>query len=295
MIRPVVLVGANGMLAHMVRQLAPCGVRLHLLDLPEFDVTAHCQVSEELARLNPAVIINCAAFTRVDACESEQDSAYAVNGKAPGYLAAAAYASNALLVHISTDFVFAGDKTVPYDEDDQPRPLSVYGKSKLAGEQAIAASALQRYYIVRTSWLYGPAGGNFVATMMRLAAERDELGVVADQVGTPTFSADLAAVVWRLVELETAAAAPTYGIYHYSNAGECSWYDFTCAIVAQMRQRNLPCRAAVKPITSAEYPLPAPRPAYSVLSKDKIMTAAGIVVPAWQDSLAQYFDMNLET
>ncbi|OGR31041.1 MAG: dTDP-4-dehydrorhamnose reductase [Desulfuromonadales bacterium GWC2_61_20] len=280
------LIGSNGMLARKVRELAPVGSELHGFDLPEFDLTDRAQVLAAMARLKPTVIINCAAFTNVDGCETQEDLATRVNGAGPGYLAEAAQAVGAVLVHISTDYVFAGDQTSPYREDDPTTPLSAYGRSKLAGEKAIVASGLARYFIVRTSWLYGPGGKNFVETMLRLAVERDELRVVADQFGSPTYTGDLAAAIFRLLAL----SSPAYGIYHLADLGECSWHGFAEAIVELARLHGEPVKALrVLPIATSDYPLPAPRPAYSVFNKEKYLAATGAALPHWRDSLDSYF------
>lgn len=282
----IALIGAKGMLARKVRQLAPAEYTVHGFDLPEFDLTDRAQVLAAMALLKPAVIINCAAFTNVDGCETQEELATRVNGAGPGCLAEAAKAVGAVLVHISTDYVFAGDQTIPYGEDDPTGPLSAYGRSKLAGEKAIEASGLERYFIIRTSWLYGPGGKNFVETMIRLALERDELRVVADQFGSPTYTGDLAAAIFRLLALPS----PPYGVYHLSDLGECSWHGFAEAIVELARRHGEPVKARrVLPIATSDYPLPAPRPVYSVFSKDKYLQVTGAALPHWRDSLDSYF------
>jgi dTDP-4-dehydrorhamnose reductase len=316
------LIGSNGMLARKVRELAPAHYEVVGFDLPEFDLTDREQVLAEITRLQPAVIVNCAAFTNVDGCETQEELATRVNGAGPGYLAAAAQAVGAVLVHISTDYVFAGDKGTPYLETDPTRPLSAYGRSKLVGEQAIVASGLTRYFILRTSWLYGPGGKNFVETMLRLAAERDELRVVADQIGSPTYTGDLAVAIYNLLKAVTrddeavtrhallvtgSASEPPvtrhpspilnhpspvtdlFGLYHFSNQGETSWYGFAAEIISQARQQGELLRATrVVPIATSDYPLPAPRPAYSVFSKEKYLAATGAIIPDWRESLAFY-------
>ncbi len=288
----IAIIGANGMLASMIRKMAPKSTDLHLFDLPDFDMTDTQNVESVMGTLQPEIIINCAAFTQVDKCETEQQLAHAANGTGAGNLAIAAKNTGATLIHISTDFVFFGDKDTPYSETDQPEPLSVYGASKLAGERAIINSGLSNYYILRTSWLYGPGGGNFVETIIRLANEREDLGIVADQVGTPTYTTDLANVIWTLVSSVTdhpSFVTAPYGIYHYSNSGECSWYEFACEIISQLREANVPLKVKqIRPITTAEYPVPAKRPTYSVMSKEKIVAATGIEVPPWQESLKKY-------
>lgn len=299
----VALIGANGMLARMVAHEAPPQWRIVPFDLPEFDLCNQALVAKVIGELKPDLIINCAAFTQVDACETQQDLANKVNGEGPGHLAAAAMQVGATLVHISTDYVFDGQKTSPYAEDDRPNPSSAYGRSKLLGEEAIARSGLQEYFIVRTSWLYGPGGKNFVETIIRLASERQELRIVADQVGSPTYTGDLARAIFNLVATETRDLSPvtrhpspvsaSYGIYHFSNAGQCSWYDFACEIVAVGCDRGLPLKAKkVVAIRTEEYPLPAQRPAYSVFDTKKYQKVTGAVPPIWQDSLRTYFDLR---
>lgn len=292
------LIGANGMLAAMVRDEALSRYEIVPLDLPDFDLTDRDRVVEEMGRIRPQVIINCAAFTNVDGCETQEALATRVNGDGPGYLAEAALALGATLVHVSTDYVFAGDKSTPYLETDPTNPRSAYGRSKLRGEQAIIESGLEKYFIVRTSWLYGPYGKNFVETMIRLAREREELRVVADQVGSPTFTGDLAAAIFRL--LETSSDQTTggtlndlYGIYHYANDGTCSWHGFAKQIVRHLEQsgESLAVRT-VSAIATEEFPLPAPRPAYSVLSTEKFKSVTGETVPHWRDGLKRYFGIR---
>ncbi|HEY5672110.1 MAG TPA: dTDP-4-dehydrorhamnose reductase [Malonomonas sp.] len=279
--KQVALIGANGMLATAIRKLAPADYVIQPYDLPAFDLTDPVQVLS-LRDDAPDIIINCAAFTNVDGCEIEQELALQVNGTGPGLLADLAKQTDAALVHISTDFVFSGDKNSPYQEDDQPNPLSVYGKSKLAGEQQVQLSGLDKYFIIRTSWLYGGGGNNFVETMIRLAKERTELKVVADQRGTPTWTEDLAKAIFALLR------GDKYGIYHYSNDGECSWHEFACEIINQIRFVEALQVKTIQPILTEGYPLPAVRPKFSVLSKEKIKQATGLEIPAWQQSLKFY-------
>lgn len=284
------LVGAKGMLAQMIRRLAPFQYVVRGFDLPEFDLTDPALVRAALTPLRPRVIVNCAAFTQVDACESHRGLAFRVNGEGPGILAAAAGELGATLVQVSTDYVFPGDARVPYREEDPTGPASIYGQSKLAGEAAVAASGLERFFTVRTSWLYGPDGRNFVETMVRLGREREELRVVADQLGSPTYTGDLARAIYNLLELEALGRDDVYGLYHFSNDGVCSWHSFAEAILAEARKSGEAIVAQrVVPIATAEYPLPAPRPAWSVLAKDKYRRATGAAIPAWQESLAHYF------
>jgi len=279
------LVGAGGMLAGMVRKRLAGDYEIIPFDLPEFDVTDRTRVLELLCRVAPDVILNCAALTHVDGCETQRDPAMRINAEGPGYLAAAAMQTGAVLIHISTDFVFSGEKKCPYTELDACVPLSVYGVSKRLGEERIAASGLKKYFIVRTSWLYGPGGNNFVETIARLAAEREELRIVCDQTGTPTYTGDLVTALAALM------ASDAYGLYHFSNEGSCSWYEFALAIVDQLKKHNVAGRAQhVQPIATEEYPLPARRPAYSVLSRQKITNLTGLKIPDWQTGLATYFE-----
>ncbi len=289
--KKIALIGAKGMLAQAIKHRCPESYLVHGYDLPEFDMTDREHVFSTLADLQPDVIINCAAFTQVDACETQEELATAVNGAAVGFLAVAAKEIGATLVHISTDYVFDGKKQQPYLESDAVAPQSAYGRSKLVGEQAIAQSGLNKYFIIRTSWLYGPGGNNFVETMIRVARERDELRVVADQVGSPTYTDDLAAAIFSLLSLGNChpSAITPYGTYHVSNNGSCSWYEFATEIISLARKAGEPIKTQkILPIATEDYPLPAPRPAYSVFSKDKYNQVTGQVIPDWQTSLSTY-------
>lgn len=292
------------MLAHKVLELAPKHYVITGFDLPDFDLTDRARVLAEIEHLQPAVIINCAAYTNVDGAETDEELATRINGYGPGYLAEAAKTVGAVLVHISTDYVFDGSNKHPYLETDPVGPISAYGRSKLAGEQAVLASGLDKYFIVRTSWLYGPGGKNFVETIIRLAQEREELRIVADQTGTPTYTGDLAEAIFNLVELSASPQSPAtstgdsphtgtapYGVYHFSNSDQCSWYEFAGEIVRQMQGRGASFRIKkLEPIRTEEYPLPASRPAYSVFSKDKYRAATGAATPNWQESLFRYLE-----
>lgn len=291
--RKLLLVGSKGMLAQKIAARAADEWDIAAVDLPEFDLTDQVQVLATVQRLKPAVIVNCAAFTNVDGCESQEEMATRVNGTAVGYLAEAALASDATLVHISTDYVFPGNGATPLREDDPLGPQSAYGRSKLLGEQAIVASGLEKYFILRTSWLYGPGGNNFVETIIRLAKERETLGIVADQIGSPTYTGDLADAIFNLLSPVTRHPSPVtapYGLYHFSNDGACSWYDFALEIVEQARKNGEILKVnEISPIRTEDYPLPAKRPAYSVFSKEKYCQLTGKPVPFWQESLVRYF------
>jgi dTDP-4-dehydrorhamnose reductase len=287
--RSIALIGDRGMLAQKVLELAPANYVLHRLSRPEFDLTDLAKVRSELLLLKPDVIINCAAYTHVDGCESDAATAFLVNGEGPGNLARVAEELGATLVQVSTDYVFAGDASRPYREDDPVGPQSVYGRSKLSGEKAIINSGLKRYFIIRTSWLYGPGGKNFVETILRLAAERDELRVIADQLGSPTYTGDLAQAIFNLLAVANDGQDGHYGIYHFADEGNCSWHEFAEAVLTTARSLGLPVLTRrVVPIGTADYPLPAPRPAYSVLSKAKYRQVTGSTVPYWRDSLEFY-------
>ncbi len=292
----VALIGANGMLAQAVVAEAPECYQFTNFDLPEFDLTDEMSVHRALGDLQPNVIINCAAYTQVDKAEGNEEIAMRVNGNGPGCLAAAAKKVGAVLVHISTDYVFDGKKTSPYLETDAVCPQSAYGRTKLAGERSVFESGLGEFYILRTSWLYGPGGPNFVETMLRLASERDELRVVDDQRGTPTYTRDLAQAIFSLLRCGPTPrieASSGFGLYHFSNSGECSWCDFAREIINTAKRRGIDL--AVKkltPIATEEYPLPAKRPAYSVFSKDKFMRQTGLMVRSWEAALVDYFDQR---
>lgn len=292
--RKVALVGAKGMLARMVQSSTPPHMAIQGFKRPEFDLTDAEQVRRAMEVFRPDVIINCSAFTQVDRCESEEALATRVNGEGPGFLAAVARNLDATLVHISTDYVFPGDTERPYLEGDATGPISAYGRSKLKGEQAIRESGLEKYFIIRTSWLYGPWGNNFVETILRLAAEREELRIVADQIGCPTYTGDLAAAIFRLLDLEDdRTACGHYGIYHFANEGQCSWYDFACEIVRLARQKGLPVKTRrIEPIKTEQFPLPAKRPACSVFDTKKYKMAVAASIPSWQKSLSTYFEVR---
>jgi dTDP-4-dehydrorhamnose reductase len=240
------------------------------------DITVPGAAGAALERHRPEVVINCAAWTRVDAAEAEVDAAYRANALGPRLLAAACHDAAVLLCHVSTDFVFDGSAVSPIDEWSEPRPLSVYGASKLAGEDEVRRLC-PHHQVVRTSWLYGQDGPNFVLTMLRLAREGGRLRVVADQRGAPTWTGDLAAALLRLAELGTP------GVYHLSNAGETTWHGFAEAIVEEAG-----LAVPVEPITTADYPAPARRPAYSVLDNRVWRLLGERPLRAWRDGLHAY-------
>jgi dTDP-4-dehydrorhamnose reductase len=243
------------------------------------DLMQPSQVEHRVALLVPDWIINCAAYTQVDRAESEPEQALTVNRDSAAALARVAAARNARLLHISTDFVFDGSQSRPYREDDMPNPLGVYGRSKLEGEQAVR-EALPDAVILRTAWVYGVHGHNFVKTMLRIAGEGRPLRVVDDQTGTPTWARDIAGAITALVQADAS------GLFHYTNAGSVSWCGFAGAILSAAAQAGFEIRTqAVEPITTADYPTPARRPAYSVLDTGKIQAQFGLSIPDWRDSL----------
>jgi dTDP-4-dehydrorhamnose reductase len=283
----VLITGANGQVGwELQRALAPLG-EVMALGHAQLDLANADAIRQALRHAAPDLIVNAAAYTAVDRAEDEPALAQAVNGDAPGILAEEAQRLHAALVHYSTDYVFDGAKGAPYEEIDAPHALSVYGKTKLAGEKAIAAVDCA-HLILRTSWVYGARGKNFLLTMQRLAREREELRVVDDQIGAPTWSRMLAEATGLILGqcLHKGRVAERLrdkgGLYHLSAAGQTSWFGFASAIV---QQGEKPPR--MTPITTADYPLPAARPAYSVLSNDKIARHFGIRLPDWQHGLAQ--------
>jgi dTDP-4-dehydrorhamnose reductase len=282
----ILLFGAGGMLGAMITRILPPGMRLHAVGHADGDITDEKRVEELFSRSTPAVVINAAAYTRVDDCETDPDPGYRVNAAGPGIIARAAIRHGATLIHISSDYVFDGGKRTPYREDDPPRPLSCYGAGKLAGEEAVRDSGLSDYYIVRTSWLFGPYRDNFVTAIARQAQLKEELTIVNDQTGSPTFTADLARGIFALLEHR---AAP--GIYHFANCGSCTWFEFGNEIVARLSRTGTPLAVkGIRPIASAALQRPAPRPPYSVLDTTKFTRATGIVPPAWQDALERYLE-----
>ncbi|MEO1349014.1 MAG: dTDP-4-dehydrorhamnose reductase [Cyanobacteria bacterium J06635_15] len=281
----ILLIGSQGQVGQALQiPLSKLGevVSWHRQDL---DLTHLETLSAAVLTQQPDVIVNAAAYTAVDKAETEPTLAHQINGAAPKQLALAARDCNATLIHISTDYVFEGTQGSPYAETDTPHPQSVYGQSKLAGEQGIQAVG-GRYAILRTAWVYGVQGkGNFVKTMLRLGADRETFKVVADQVGSPTCAEDIARTIAAMIP---ALNEQTYGLYHYTSSGVASWYDLAVAVFEEAAQLGFPLKVQnVLPITTAEYPLPAKRPPYSVLSGTKLRDLLGITAPHWQHSLRQ--------
>ncbi len=275
----ILITGANGQLGSALRRLG--GVSPHnyiCTDVAQLDITDADAVMQSVRENRIDVIVNCAAYTNVERAEEDESTADLLNHLAAGNLAAAAKATGATLFHISTDYVFDGTAHRPYTEDMAPSPLGAYGRTKLAGEQAVTASGC-RHLIFRTAWLYSEFGNNFLKTMLRLTSERDRLNVVFDQVGTPTYAGDLALAIFSIIESERYAGRE--GVYHFTNEGVCSWYDFAAEIAAAAGRdtcRIVPCR-------TSEFPAKAVRPAYSVLDKTKIKTAFDMEIPHWRESM----------
>ncbi|MBN1649745.1 MAG: dTDP-4-dehydrorhamnose reductase [Bacteroidales bacterium] len=275
----ILITGGDGQLGNALKAASKnfSNIQLLFTDIADFDITQSEAVNAYLEQNHFNYLINCAAYTAVDKAEENTKSAYLINEKGPENLAIACQKQKCRLFHISTDYVFDGKSHIPYTEDKLTNPPSVYGQSKLAGERAILNNS-NSATIIRTSWLYSEYGNNFLKTMLKLGAERPELRVIFDQIGTPTYAGDLANALLTMVSLNIEPKATE--IYHYSNEGVISWYDFAKEI---MEQAKLNC--SIIPIESFEYPLPAPRPYYSVLNKRKIKAHFNLSIPYWKDSL----------
>lgn len=273
----VLLTGASGQLGQELQRCAPEGMRLYAMDSRALDVTDRIAVQDAFTRLCPDVVINTAAYTAVDKAEEEHELAFAVNAEAPRFIAEACAGTACRIIHISTDFVFDGQQSSPYFPGDVANPLSVYGASKLQGERNLPDSAL----VIRTSWLYSTAGTNFVKTMLRLMAERDRLGVISDQIGTPTHAKGLAEAIWAFI----GKGVPE-GIYHWSDDGVASWYDFAIAIMEEGIAAGLLKKMIdIQPIPTSHYPTPAQRPRYSVLDKTATWSQLALEPVHWRAAL----------
>lgn len=274
----ILITGANGQLGNEMRLQAAenPSYTCFFTDVVELDICDEQAVMEYVTAHQIDVIVNCAAYTAVDKAEDNQELCDRLNHWAPGYLARAAASRGGAFIQVSTDYVFDGTAHIPYREDDTTCPNSVYGSTKLAGEEE-ALKYCSQTMVIRTAWLYSTFGNNFVKTMLRLGRERETLGVIFDQVGTPTYARDLATAIWTAIR---QGIVP--GIYHFSNEGVCSWYDFTKAI---HRLAGI-TTCEVKPLHTADYPTRAVRPHYSVLDKTKIKETYGLSIPHWEESLA---------
>ncbi len=288
------ITGADGMLGgDLVRELEERGEEVFGTTIDTLDITDAGAVGQRVAELAPAVIVNCAAFTRVDDCETGEDLATKINGWAVETLADAANRAGSLLVQISTDFVFDGAASSPYEINQPVAPISAYGRSKLVGEQR--AKLANRHIVLRTSWLFGAGGWNFVeAIRKQVLSGRSELRVVDDQRGCPTYTPHLASAIVRLGGI-VAAAPELGGVYHYSDAPDCTWFDFAAAVVDEMRREGAASPdVAVLPTTSAEFVRPAKRPSYSVLSTERYQRVTGCAAESWRDGLENYFERTRE-
>ncbi|MGF1454270.1 MAG: dTDP-4-dehydrorhamnose reductase [Alphaproteobacteria bacterium] len=275
----IVITGAAGQLGQALQTTAGSGRTLIAVTREDLDIADRSQVESFMEDLKPDVVINAAAYTAVDKAESERDLAFAINGAAVGHLASAAARQGARFVHVSTDFVFDGASCRPYRPADETRPLSVYGASKRAGEEACLAVD-DKALIVRTAWVYAAQGKNFVRTMLRLMGEKDSLRIVADQIGAPTASQSLAQALWGLLDAEAT------GLFHHTDSGVASWYDFAVAIQEEACSLGLLDRAIpVEPIPAADYPTPAARPGFSVLDTGATKAALGRAAPHWRVNL----------
>ena len=274
----VLVTGSNGQLGSEIRVISAQHPLLDITftDVDELDITDSIAVDKVIRDLKPNFIINCAAFTAVDRAETEIESASKLNSIAPGILAKSCKENGCKMIHISTDYVFDGTAQTPYTEESPVNPTSEYGLSKLKGDRAVLSSGVGM--VIRTSWLYSSFGANFVKTIIRNGKIKPELRVVCDQVGSPTYARDFATSILDIVSLGDKRFIPE--IFHYSNEGVCSWYDFACEII---KQAEIDCK--VVPIGTIDYPLPAKRPMYSVFDKSKIRQYYNIEIPNWKDSL----------
>ncbi len=273
----VLVTGFNGQLGYdVVKELTAKGHEAVGVGRSELDITDESAVSSYVQNLSPEAIIHCAAYTNVDAAETDQEGAYKVNALGTKYLAEAAKFVGAKMVYVSTDYVFDGAGTEPYEVNHPTKPLGVYGETKLVGEKFLQET-LEKHFIVRTAWVYGINGNNFVKTMLKLGQDRKELGVVYDQVGSPTYTVDLAKFLVELIDSEK------YGVYHASNEGVCSWHEFAVEIFKQAGME-----IQVNPLTSDQFPRPAARPKYSVLSKKKIEEEGFTPLRDWKEALREY-------
>lgn len=293
-LQKVLVTGANGQLGYELQQTQPLGVEIIATDYQTLDITNPAQIAAALEQYQPDLVINAAAYTAVDKAESDQANAQRLNGDAAGLIAQAVAKANShkltKLVHISTDFVFDGTTSLPYAPDAAAAPLGVYGATKLSGEQQVQQQ-LPAALIIRTSWLYSTHGHNFVKSMLRFMQERAQLGIVYDQVGSPTWARTLAHTIWALATKEVQ------GILHCSDNGVASWYDFAMAIQEEAYRLGLLAkRIPIHPIRSSAYPTPAQRPAFSVMDKSLTETALGYRLPYWRDSLqAMLNELNQST
>ena len=283
MSKSILLIGSNGQLGTELQNFLSSNYQVIAITRPQIDITQTDNLRQIIRETQPEIIINAAAYTAVDKAETEPELATAINTTAPQIIAEESQKLGSFLIHFSTDYVFNGNSNYPYQESDITNPVSVYGQTKLAGEIAIQ-KACSQYMIIRTAWVYGTYGkSNFVKTMLRLGKERPEARVVTDQIGSPTWAQDIALTITQIIPQLTSEIA---GIYHYTNSGVASWYDFAIAIFEEAEKLGFPLKInQVIPITSPEYPTPAKRPAYSVLACQKISKVLGTHPPHWRQRL----------
>jgi dTDP-4-dehydrorhamnose reductase len=286
----VLVVGHSGQLAYELRRGAwPVGFAVEYLDRAQLDLARPDAARDTVIAKRPRIVVNAAAYTAVDAAETDRDMAFVVNRDGPAAIADACRAIGARFVHVSTDYVFDGSKSGAYVEDDPINPLSAYGASKAAGEAAVR-ERLDRHVILRTAWVYSPIGRNFVKTMLRLGAERDELRVVDDQQGSPTAAADIAVAVIAICTALAESKEDGFGTFHFTGGGTTTWHGFACEIFKGAADRGLKTPQRVEPIATEAYPTPAPRPRNSMLDCNKIAGIYGILAPPWQAALSACLD-----
>jgi dTDP-4-dehydrorhamnose reductase len=284
--RPIMITGAAGQLGYELQRTAPKDVAVLAIDLAELDLTNADAVSAFVAAHQPSVIVNCAAYTAVDRAEEHVAAAEAVNVGAPAALAMAAKANDARVIQVSTDFVFGDSRGTPWRIDDATQPQSVYGRTKRDGERVLLDTLGAQALVIRTAWLYSAHGANFVKTMLRLMTEREEVRIIADQIGTPTWANSLAHTIWAAV-----AKRDVSGILHWTDAGAASWYDFAVAIQEEAMARGMLTRAVpLLPIATVDFPTPARRPSYSVLDKSDSVRALRVTQTHWRVNLRHMLD-----
>ena len=278
----ILVFGCTGQLGTSLMEVLPKKHDVRFLDQPDVDFKDPYSLHPIITSYKPSLVINAAAYTAVDAAESEQSVAYMINAEAPSVIASACKEVNSILVHYSTDYVFSGLGVTPYEEADTTLPSTVYGRSKLAGEEAII-SATDQYIILRTAWLYSLVGKNFVKTMLKIAGSKSDIQVVADQIGSPTYAIDLARATSLVIDGLSISWDDKFGIYHAVNAGQTTWHGFASKILTLAGYNDINVNA----IMTREYPTAAPRPQFSVLSCEKLSRAFGITFPEWEDAVSR--------
>ncbi len=285
--KEILVIGADGQLGQAIREVAKAfdDLELYYVDREDLDITKakalESYISANLQNAQLELVINCAAYTAVDKAEEERAKAYAINHLGVEHLAHSCKALNLLLLHVSTDYVFSGRGSQPYKEEDKAEPINIYGKSKLAGEQALREIMGEKGLVLRTAWLYSEYAQNFALKILSLAKEREELGIVADQIGSPTYAPHLAKAILHISAYASLEKSFRTQCLHYTDGGSCSWYDLTKTLASEA---NINC--SIKPIKTEQYPTPAPRPMYSVLDKEAIEVHYGIIPKPWQEGVS---------